>query len=108
LGYLPDKAHMEYKSKLSGNKTLFLNSKLQDFVIKKLTQDRWSPQQISGRLKQQKSSSYVCTETIYKFIYSAVGIELNLPTYLKQRRKKRGFRKSRKVGVSRIRRTCAD
>jgi IS30 family transposase len=102
LGYLPDKAHMEYKSKLSRNKSLFSNSKLQDDVIKKLTQDRWSPQQISGRLKQQKSSIYVCTETIYKFIYSTIGIELNLPTYLKQRRKKRGFRKSRKVGTSRI------
>jgi IS30 family transposase len=102
LGYLPDKAHMEYKSKLSRNKSLFSNSKLQDDVIKKLTQDRWSPQQISGRLKQQKSSIYVCMETIYKFIYSTIGIELNLPTYLKQRRKKRGFRKSRKVGTSRI------
>ena len=102
LGYLPDKAHENYKSRLSRKKALFLNPKLRDYVIEKLTQDRWSPEQISGRLKQQKSFIYVCMETIYKFIYSDAGIKLNLPTYLKQRRKKRGFRKSRKVGTSRI------
>lgn len=102
LGYLPDKAHIQYKSALSRNKALFLCPKLQDFVIEKLTKDRWSPEQISGRLKQQKLSNYVCKETIYKFIYSPIGLNLNLPTYLKQRRKKRGFRKSRKVGTSRI------
>lgn len=102
LGYLPDKAHIQYKSELSRNKALFLCPKLQGFVIEKLTKDRWSPEQISGRLKQQKSSNYVCKETIYKFIYSPLGINLNLPTYLKQSRKRRGFRKSRKVGTSRI------
>jgi transposase, IS30 family len=102
LGYLPDKAHIQYKSELSRNKALFLCPKLQGFVIEKLTKDRWSPEQISGRLKQQKLSNYVCKETIYKFIYSPIGINLNLPTYLKQRRKRRGFRKSRKVGSSRI------
>jgi len=102
LGYLPDKAHANYKSRLSRNKALFLNPKLRDYVIEKLTQDRWSPEQISGRLKQQKFCIYACMETIYKFIYSDLGIKLNLPTYLKQRRKKRGFRKSRKVGASRI------
>ena len=102
LGYLPDKAHMQYQSKLFRNKALFLCPKLQELAIEKLTKDRWSPEQISGRLKQQNSPICVCTETIYKFIYSPRGIELNLPTFLKQCRKKRGFRKSRKAGTSRI------
>lgn len=35
-------------------------------------------------------------ETIYQFIYSKQGLKLNLPSYLKFRYKKRGFRKSRK------------
>lgn len=102
LGYLPDKAHLQYKSKLSRNKERFLCNKLQELVIKKLTKNRWSPEQISGRLKQKNASIYVSTETIYKFIYSPKGIKLHLPTFLKQRRKKRGFRKSRKIGTSRI------
>jgi IS30 family transposase len=102
LGYLPDKAHLQYKSKLSRNKERFLCDKLQALVIEKLTKNRWSPEQISGRLKQENASIYVSTETVYKFIYSPKGIKLHLPTFLKQRRKKRGFRKSRKVGTSRI------
>jgi IS30 family transposase len=102
LGYLPDKAQLQYRSRLSRNKALFACSVLQKFVIEKLTISRWSPEQISGRLKQLKTHNYVSKETIYKFIYSPIGIKLNLPTFLKQRRKKRGFRKSRKVGTSRI------
>ena len=102
IGYLPDKAHMQYRSKLFRNKALFSCPKLQELVIEKLIKSRWSPEQISGRLRQQKASIYACPETIYKFIYSPIGIKLNLPTFLKQRRKKRGFRKSRKVGTSRI------
>lgn len=33
-------------------------------------------------------------ETIYQFIYSKHGLKLNLPSYLKFRCKRRGFRKS--------------
>lgn len=102
LGYLPDKADVRYRVNLSRNKELFLDEELRKYVIEKLTKSRWSPEQISGRLKQQKSSLYACTETIYKFIYSVDGVKMNLPSYLKQRRKKRGFRKSRKIGKSRI------
>jgi len=64
LGYLLDKAHQQYKSKLFRNKGLFSCVKLQELVVLKLIKDRWSPEQISGRLKQQKSAIYVCTETI--------------------------------------------
>jgi IS30 family transposase len=102
LGYLPDKAHKYYRAGLSRNKPLFLNIRLQNYVIDKLTNKHWSPEQISGRLKQQQRSFYASTETIYKFIYSPIGIKFKLPTYLRQRRKKRGFRKSRKIGTSRI------
>ena len=83
LGYLPDKAHLIYSSNLSRNKSLFLNDKLRSYVIEKLTISRWSPEQIAGRLKQQKSSFYACKETIYKFIYSECGIGMHLPHYLK-------------------------
>ena len=30
----------------------------------------WSPEQISGRMRFENREDYVCTETIYAFIYS--------------------------------------
>ena len=40
LGYLPERAHANYKSRLSRNQALFLNPKLRDHIIEKLTQCR--------------------------------------------------------------------
>lgn len=45
------------------------NIQTRDFIEEKLKQD-WSPEQISGRLKQLKDFRHVCHETIYQWIYS--------------------------------------
>jgi len=58
---------------------------LKDYVIKKLKSD-WSPQQIAGRLKTNSppelKDKYICTETIYQYIYQ---IEPYLYNYLRKK-----------------------
>jgi IS30 family transposase len=93
---MPDRAHNFYREGLSRNKALFLNEQLQDYVISKLVNNRWPPKETSASLKISGLEMRASVETIYQFIYSKHGLKLNLPSYLKFRRKKRGFRKSRK------------
>lgn len=96
LGYIPDRAQAIYRAGLSRNKTLFSDKKLQDYVITKLTICRWTPKEISASLKLGDLGLKASPELIYQFIYSKIGLDHNLPSYLKFRRKKRGMRKSRK------------
>ncbi len=96
LGYIPDRAHFMYKAGLSRNKALFLDKKLQNYVISKLTFCRWTPKEISASLSLSDLGIKASPELIYQFIYSEIGLKNNLPSYLKFRRKKRGMRKSRK------------
>ncbi len=96
LGYIPDRAHFIYRIKLSRNKSLFQSKELQDYVISKLTISRWTPKEISASLKLSDLGLKASPELIYQFIYSETGLDLNLPSYLKFRRKKREIRKSRK------------
>ena len=96
LGYIPDRAHAMYRDGLSRNKALFLDERLQDYVISKLTISRWTPKEISASLKLRDLGLKASPELIYQFIYSKIGLKYNLPSYLKFRRKKRGMRKSRK------------
>jgi len=96
LGYIPDRAHFIYRIKLSRNKLLFQSEELQDYVISKLTISRWTPKEISANLKLKDIGLKASPELIYQFIYSKMGLEHNLPSYLKFRRKKRGIRRSRK------------
>lgn len=44
------------------------NPELKKYVIEKLNM-YWSPEEISGRLKQEKQLFSICTESIYQFIY---------------------------------------
>lgn len=71
---------------------MFLDNNLRNFVIDKIVNCRWSPAAISGRIKAvhdlKLKASY---EAIYKFIFIEEGISLNLPSYLKRKKKVRGF-----------------
>lgn len=96
LVYIPDRAHAMYRAGLSRNKSLFSDKTLQDYVITKLTVCRWTPQEISASLKLGDLGLKASPELIYQFIYSKTGLQHNLPSYLKFRRKKRRIRKSRK------------
>lgn len=69
--YVPKKAHQKsywrrYRSKINCMKVA-LDKKLADFVEEKLEQ-KWSPERISGYLKNQNIS--VSTKAIYKYTYS--------------------------------------
>ena len=48
---------------------------LRDYVVKALKKG-WSPEQISGRMKYQKLTIYVCPETIYQYVYKSKNKEL--------------------------------
>lgn len=90
--YCPIYSEERFISGLSRNKALFLDNNLRNFVIDKIVNCRWSPAAISGRIKTfhdlKLKASY---ETIYKFVFSEEGIALNLPSYLKRKKKVRGF-----------------
>lgn len=93
-------ARHEKRQTNKGNKSkLARKEKLKEYVIAKLEED-WSPEQISGELKERCGITIVSHETIYQFIYSEEGRELKLWLHLrikhKPERRKRGTRKSRK------------
>lgn len=80
------------------------SQKIYEYVLDKL-RNGWSPEQISGRIKQDylnDKKMRISYETIYKFIYSPRGKELNLFEYLPRKQKKRKRKKGRKVHRSRI------
>jgi IS30 family transposase len=71
------------------NSKLEADGVLRDYVIKSLKKG-WSPEQISGRMKRQNLSFYVCHETIYQFIYRSRNKELfHCLTYKKPHRQRR-------------------
>lgn len=73
---------------------------LRNWVIQKLRDDSWSPQQIAGKLKNhpdpQVAQSYVCHETIYSYIYEGEGRFMGLYQHLPRQHKKRRTYKGRK------------
>ena len=64
-------AHQKAKERSKENRANKLKDDgiLRDYVVRSLKKG-WSPEQISGRMKHQKLSFYVCHETIYHFILS--------------------------------------
>lgn len=73
---------------------------LKRYIIARILEDDWSPEQIAGSLKQEHKMTIISHETIYKFIYSEEGRNLKLWLRLRRKHKperiKRGVRKSRK------------
>jgi IS30 family transposase len=76
---------------------------LSSFVVEQLTCYAWSPEQIAAHLKyRQCVLPYVNHETIYKWIYSASQKAEKWYKYLLRHKAKRGLRKSKGTGESRI------
>ncbi|MGC9385240.1 MAG: IS30 family transposase, partial [Kosmotogaceae bacterium] len=80
-------------------------SKVFSYVIDNL-REGWSPEQISGRLKEvdhpNDDSWQICHETIYRFIYSVKQKDKAYWEYLRQKKKKRSQRNGRKSQRVRI------
>jgi len=93
--YLPGIAHQKTILRASNGRISKLQSDayLRDYVVRSLKKG-WSPEQISGRMKYQKLTIYVCPETIYQHVYKSKNKELYhcLP-YKQPKRCKRYARK---------------
>lgn len=76
-GYLPRVAQLktEERAKQKRSSKIQKDGYLRDYVVRSLKKG-WSPEQISGRMKFQKLTIYVCHETIYQFIYQSKNKEL--------------------------------
>ena len=86
--YLPIIAHQKALERNSNGRTSKLerNGVLRDYVIRSLKKG-WSPEQISGRMKHQKLSFYLCHESIYRYIYQSKNKDLfHCLAYKKPRR----------------------
>lgn len=90
IGYLPDTANAKYQKRRSHRKKKIPESPfLIEYIVEKMRM-RWSPEQISGRLRLDKMPFYASPETIYKFIYSDIGKKLLLYHFLRYSQSKRG------------------
>lgn len=77
----------------------FENRDLKEYVIEKLKEDNWSPEEIAGRLKKypcDNISETISYESIYDWIYNGKGKFEHLYPYLKVGRPKRQKKFSRK------------
>jgi IS30 family transposase len=75
------------------------------YVRRHLAEDKWSPEQIAGRLSFDHPRQSIDDETIYRYIYSARvkkdRLWRLLPLARKRRRRKFGRKIQRTAGVSR-------
>jgi len=78
-----------YKGKLDKD------TRLCDYVINNL-KNGWSPQTISGRLRYEQNTAYICPEAIYQFIYSKEGQRRELYKNLIRKHSKRKIKCGRK------------
>jgi len=99
--YLPDTAENLYRLRRhrSGSK-LARHKELQQIIEKQLI-EKWSPEAISGRLKEEKFDHTISHESIYKFAYGE-GLYLNWAKYFLRRKRQRGLRPSKKVDKIKI------
>lgn len=76
------------------------NPRLQEYVVRRILEDAWSPQQVAGRLKMEYPEDItmrVSHETIYTYIFCFARGELKkqLKAALRQEKYSRGLRQTR-------------
>lgn len=100
--YRAHKAHeyVQRRLKKKRKKKIESNERLQGYIVAKIRNKQWSPEQIAGRLKKhpdpEMKEKGVSHETIYQFIYKGEGRFLGLYQHLRTGRKQRQIRYSRK------------
>lgn len=94
-GYFPIIAQQKTDTRKRQGRLCKLQSDqaLYNYVIRGL-KGGWSPEQISGRLKLENKSYYICPESIYSYIYRQNN--KSLYQYLTYKKKRRGTKYSRK------------
>lgn len=101
--YWPDTAaHLSKVRRRRGCKLDHFKA-LSSFVTERLSCHLWSPEQIAAYLRyRQDALPYVSHETIYKWIYSTSQKAEKWYQYLLRHKRKRGLRKSKGKGESRM------
>ena len=101
--YWPDTAQrMALHRRKKGN-ILDRDLKLQEFVLEKLQCHYWTPEQIAGYLTyRQRKLRSLSHETIYVWIYQKSQKDQKLWKFLPRHKARRGLRKSKGAGQSRI------
>ena len=96
IGYRPDLASQQYllRRRYKPSK-IDMDENIKEYILSKL-KERWSPEQIAGRLKKEWGYAPVSYETIYQYIYSPSGKKLKLYQCLRKKRKYRYPRVKRK------------
>ena len=90
-GYRPDTADRRaWVRRFRGSK-IERSTRLSAHIEDRLAMG-WSPEQIAGRMELEGVEHGVCTESIYRHIFSAAGRRAGLPKYLPQRKSRRGRR----------------
>lgn len=98
--YEPKKA--EAKSRLRKRmrrlqwKKIEQNKELKQYIIEKLTL-KWNPDEISGKMKEEKKSWYVSKNSIYRWLYSYRGQRYCHLLYSKRYRRKPRKSKKKKI-----------
>ena len=96
IGYSAFEADNEAKLRKAKKVPILVKKEiLKKKVIEKLKKG-WSPEVISGRMRQQEHSDRVSHETIYTYIYSKIGNEEGLFKHLLRGQSKRNALKGRK------------
>jgi len=101
--YWPDTAHALTQARRKRGNILDRDPELQTFVLEKLQCHYWTPEQIAGYLScRQKTLRSISHETIYSWIYEKAQVKQKLWKFLPRHKARRGLRKSKGAGQSRI------
>ena len=98
--YLPCRAHSIYEERLHKEDGLKIEKDhiLKNYIVDKMSNENYSPDVISGRLRLDDKLPNVSTENIYNFIYtSSIAAELGLHNLLPTKRLKRRRREVKDV-----------
>ena len=92
-GYDPEEAQVRARARRWSGSRLDRDDDLRERVLAMLKHS-WSPEQVSGHLKQQAGTPVISYESIYRFIYRQIDRENNFAwrQYLPRRKSKRGWR----------------
>lgn len=96
--YMPCVSQSKYKRRLQKPKGLKIERDqfLQSYIKTAMTEYKWSPDVIAGRMQLEQLPETVSTETIYKYVYtSSIARRAKLYTYLPQRNLQRQTRGKR-------------
>src|SRR4051794_16236470 len=95
-GYFPLNAQDLARRRRQRRRKLTADEDLRAHVTERL-EAGWSPQQIAGRLRQERGRASVCHETIYRHVYGPEGREDGLHRHLPKARRRRGSRYGRRA-----------